>query len=114
MKKRSPRNKFEKRILASLRRAKVGVKYEAEKIPYVISGHYCPDFIIVTPLGKIYIEAKGHFRPEAKRKMAAVRRQHPELDIRLLFYSRKIRDIRWCEKHGFKYAIGTIPKEWLI
>ena len=114
MKKKTPRNRFEKELFKSLLKAKVGVKYEAEKIPYVIAGHYNPDFIIITPLGKIYIEAKGHFRPEAKRKMAAVRKQHPELDIRLVFYSRKPRDIKWCEKHGFKYAISKIPKEWLI
>ena len=114
MKKKKTRNNFEKRIEKSLKRKKVKFSYESEKIPYVIAGHYIPDFIFTTPHGKIYLETKGHFRPEAKRKMVAVRRQHPELDIRLLFYSRKVKDIRWCEKHGFKWAIGEIPEEWLI
>lgn len=108
------KNKFEKRIYRLLKKLAKSVKYEAEKIPYVIAGHYIPDFTVNTPSGKIYLETKGHFRPEAKRKMAAVKRQHPELDIRIIFYSKKARDIRWAEKHGFLYAIETIPKEWLL
>ena len=111
--KKKTRNNFEKRIEKSLKKSKVKFSYETEKIPYVIAGHYIPDFIIATTSGKIYLETKGHFRPEAKRKMAAVKRQHPELDIRIIFYSRKLKDIRWAEKHGFKYSIETIPTEWL-
>jgi predicted nuclease of restriction endonuclease-like RecB superfamily len=107
------RNKFETKIYKQLKKSKVPFQYEAEKIPYVLAGHYIPDFIIHTSLGKIYIEAKGYFRPEAKRKMAAVKRQHPELDIRLIFYSRSKTNIRFAERYGFKYAIGTIPQEWL-
>lgn len=107
------KNKFEKRIYSLLKRKKVKFSYETEKIPYVIAGHYIPDFVIVSPLGKIYLETKGHFRPEAKRKMVAVKKLHPELDIRIVFYSKKLKDIRWAEKHGFKYAIETIPEEWL-
>lgn len=113
MQKKKTRNNFEKRIERSLKKAKVKFSYETEKIPYVIAGHYIPDFILSTSTGKVYLETKGHFRPEAKRKMAAVKRQHPELDIRILFYSRKVKDIKWAERHGFKWAIDTIPKEWL-
>jgi len=108
-----PRNKFEQRIYLQLKKSKLSFKYESEKIPYVLAGHYIPDFIINTAHGKIYIEAKGYFRPEAKRKMVAVRRQHPELDIRLVFYSASKTNVRFAERHGFKYAIETIPKEWL-
>lgn len=107
------RNKFEARIEAQLKKSKVKFKYETEKIPYVIAGHYIPDFIIDTKLGKIYIETKGHFRPEAKRKMVAVKKMHPELDIRLVFYSMSKVYVRWAEKHGFKWAVGEIPNEWL-
>lgn len=107
------RNKFEQKIERQLKKAKVSFKYESEKISYLIAGHYIPDFVITTSLGKVYIETKGHFRPEAKRKMVAVRRLHPELDIRIVFYSRKAKDVRWAEKHGFKYSIDIIPKDWL-
>jgi len=87
--------------------------YESKKIPYVLAGHYIPDFVIQTPTGILYVECKGYLRPEHKRKMAAVKRQHPGLDIRILWYSRNDKQIRWAEKIGFKHAVGTIPEEWL-
>ena len=108
------KNKFEARIYRQLKKAKVQFKYESEKIPYVFSGHYIPDFILVTPSGKLYVETKGYLRPEHKRKMVAVKKCNPHLDIRILFYSRKIKDIKWAERNGFVYAFETIPKEWLL
>lgn len=107
------RNKFEQKIQRQLKRAKVVFKYESERIPYVLSGHYIPDFIIHTPTGLVYIECKGYFRPEHKRKMVAVKKQHPNLDIRIVFYSESKINKRWAEKNGFKYAIEKIPKDWL-
>lgn len=108
------RNKFEQRIEKTLKKAKVKFTYESEKLPYVIEGYYLPDFVIITKSGKkIYLETKGHFRPEAKRKMSAVKRLHPEIDLRILFYSLKQKDIRWAVKNGIKYAVSDIPKEWL-
>lgn len=89
------------------------VKYESEKIPYLISGHYIPDFVLTTKLGKIYIETKGHFRPEAKRKMAAVKKLNPSLDIRILFYKYSKTNEKWCTKYGFPWAVHEIPEEWL-
>ena len=112
-KKRKTRNNFEERVRKSLKKSKVSFDYESEKIPYVIEGFYIPDFIINKSTGKIYIETKGHFRPEAKRKMSAVKKLHPELDLRIVFYSRKEKDIKWAEKHKIPWAIGEIPKEWL-
>jgi len=107
------KNKFELKIYAQLKRAGVQFRYEGTKIPYVLSGHYIPDFVITTPTGLVYIETKGYLRPEHKRKMVAVRRQHPEIDLRILFYAPNKTYIKWAEKNGIRYAIGTIPKEWL-
>lgn len=107
------RNKFEQRIEKQLKKSKVKFSYETEKIPYVIHGNYIPDFIINTSIGKIYVESKGYFRPESKRKMVAVKKLHPHLDIRIVFYRNKPSDNRWAVKHGFKYAIGDIPEDWL-
>ena len=108
------RNKFEKSLHQQLKRAKVKFAYETEHIPYVIHGNYLPDFVLDLANGhRIYIEAKGHFRREAKRKMVAVKTLHPDLDIRIVFYSLKQKDIRWAEKHKFPYSIGSIPKDWL-
>lgn len=114
MKKKTTRNLFERTVYLQLRKAKVKFDYESEKIPYVIAGHYIPDFIINTPLGKVYIETKGYLRPESKRKLIAVKKQHPSLDIRLLFYENRKSNIKWADRNGFKYAIGKIPEDWLL
>lgn len=107
------RNPSEQRIERQLRLAKVRHKYEPRRIPYIIAGHYIPDWEVDTPTGQILIEYKGYFRPEAKRKMVAVKKCNPHLDIRIVFYAYKKKDIDWAIRHGFRYAIGTIPKEWL-
>ncbi len=108
-----PRNKFEKRVEAQLKRAKVVFSYETEKFPYILARHYTPDFIITTKSGKIYVECKGYFRAEDKAKMRAVKKFHPEMDLRILFYAPNKQYIRWAEKNGFKYAIKKLPREWL-
>ena len=112
-KKRNTRNKFETRLQKQLKRAKVSFKYESEKLEYVLIRKYIPDFILEGNGKKIYIEAKGYLRPEHKPKMVAVKKAFPEIDLRIVFYSSKPKDIRWAVKNKFPYAIGTIPKEWL-
>lgn len=114
MVKKKPRNKFEKRINRQLRKAKVSYGYETEKLPYVLSCHYTPDFIITRPNGdKIYIETKGYLRPEDKRKLIAVKKTYPSRDIRLLFYRLSKEYVRWAERQGFKWAVATVPEDWL-
>ena len=108
------RNKSEEGIANQLRRAKILFEYETEKIPYVLARHYLIDFKLYTPLGKIYIEYKGYLRPEDKCKLLAVKRQHPNMDLRIVFYEYKERQIKWATKNGFRYAIGNIPEEWLL
>jgi hypothetical protein len=69
----------------------------------------------------IFIESKGLFDNEDRRKHQEIRKQHPELDIRLVFSNAqaklykgsKTRYSGWCEKHGFKWAHRVIPLEWL-
>lgn len=88
-------------------------EYETEKIAYVLAKHYIPDFIIRAPNGKVYVETKGHLRREDKAKLIAIKRLHPEMDLRILFYASKKDQQRWAEKNGFRYACGEIPSEWL-
>lgn len=107
------KNKFEKKIYRWLKRRKVIFQYEPEKIAYVLAKHYIPDFVIQTRLGKVYVEAKGYLRPEDKAKLVAVKRQNPRIDLRLLFYAHTVSNIRWADRNGFKYAVETIPLEWL-
>jgi len=107
------RNKFERKTQLSLRRHKIKFEYETERIAYVLARHYIPDFIIYTPLGKVYVECKGYLRPEDRAKLLAVKRQNPGKDIRLLFYEQRKTQIKWAEKNGFKWAVEEIPHEWL-
>lgn len=101
--------------------------YETEKLTYTITSEYTPDFVITKKNGeKIYIEAKGNgrqFDHQVQKKMIAVKEQHPELDIRIVFYgdgkigpTRKDGSFRkqsdWATKHGFIFAIREIPLDW--
>lgn len=108
------RNKFEKRTEDFLLGLGVPFGYEIENIPYTLKGRYKSDFTITTKSGrKIIVETKGYFRPEDKRKMAAVKKQHPELDIRLLFYAPNRSYERWAIKHKIPYAFRVIPLTWI-
>jgi restriction endonuclease len=108
------KNKFEDRIFQTLKKKKLKFKYESAKISYLITGHYTPDFVITTSDGSlIYVETKGYLRPDAKRKMAAVKKLHPAIDLRILFYAHKEKDIKWADKIGLKWAVSELPDEWL-
>ena len=99
----------------------LGVKYEYEstKIPYVIQHNYTPDFLL--PNG-IFLECKGFWEPEDRRKIKNVKEQHPELDIRMVFQSpfnkiskkSKTTYAQWCDKHNIPWTSFTnIPLNWL-
>jgi len=96
-----------------------GTKFESEKLKYFIPKTYNPDFVVTTKNGrKIYLEVKGYFRYEDQVKMRYVKVSNPELDIRFFFpndnkvQTSKMTNSEWCEKYGFKYCIGKIPKGW--
>jgi hypothetical protein len=93
-------------------------EYETLKLNYTLSANYYPDFIL--PNGVI-LEAKGYFKPEDRRKMLAVKKQHPDLDIRLVFqapYNTLTKKspttyAKWAEKNGFLWAAShDIPLDW--
>lgn len=111
------RNKFEFTLHDQFKRSKLQFGYEAAKLQYVLRGVYTPDWVVYKDKQrtkvKFVVEAKGYFRREQKRIMAACKKQHPKLDMRIVFYRYRKADIKWAEKHGFKYAIGRVPKDWL-
>lgn len=122
------RNKFEEKTGASLKEKGVKFTYETEKLPYTVSASYIPDFILTLSSGKrLYIETKGNgrsFDGPARRKLNAVKEQHPDIDLRLVFYSNgnigpkrkdgsRLNQGEWADRHGFKWAIKEIPHEWL-
>jgi hypothetical protein len=100
----------------------IEVKYESEKVAYIIpaSQHtYNPDFRL--PNG-IIIETKGRFVAADRKKHQLVKEQHPNLDIRFVFSNSKNKISKnskttygmWCEKNGYKYADKEIPEEWFL
>lgn len=112
------RSSFEDRIVAELTKAKVSFEYESMKIKYQKKpSTYTPDIVLGNG---IIIEIKGYFDAEDRAKHLLVKEQHPDLDIRFVFYGSKKKIHKnspttyadWAEKHGFKYAEGSIPKDW--
>lgn len=111
------KSKFEEEIARSLDRLKVEYAYEPTKLRYAVLRDYKPDFVLSNG---IYIETKGYFKSDDQRKMRAIKDQHPEIDIRMVFQrlagrvqGSKMTNAEWCDKYGFQYADGKIPREWI-
>ena len=97
----------------------VSFEYESTKVPYILQCNYTPDFIL--PNG-IYLEAKGLFTSEDRRKILAVKKDHPEIDLRMVFQApfnkiskkSKTTYAAWCEKHSIPWtSYHNIPLSWL-
>jgi hypothetical protein len=98
----------------------IDYEYESKQIPYTIEHIYTPDFLL--PNG-IYLECKGYWEAEDRRKIKAVKQQHPEIDLRMVFQApfntiskkSKTTYARWCEKNEILWAsFGNIPGEWFL
>lgn len=117
------RSGLEASVMKDLKRKKfkgtIGI--ESHELPYTLVKNYLPDIVLVFPNGHVrYIEVKGWYPPIDRAKMKAVKKCNPDLDIRMVFgadnklhKTSKLRYSDWCKKHGFPYAIGKIPSEWL-
>lgn len=99
------------------------VEYETEEVPYFIEANYKPDLPVTRKdKSKFYIEVKGlgrAFNYEARRKMIAVKKCNPDLDIRIVFMkdgpiqkNAKMTAVQWATKYGFPCAVGNVPPEW--
>ncbi|APU03041.1 endonuclease [Pectobacterium phage PPWS4] len=115
------RSGLEDKVSKQLEAKGVKFDYEMWKIPYVIpaSNHfYTPDFLL--PNG-IFVETKGLWDSDDRKKHLLIREQFPMLDIRLVFSSSRTKLYKgsptsyaeWCEKNGIKFADKLIPVEWL-
>ena len=114
------RSKFELFLAKKLIQNKIKFEYEKKKITYVPKIRtYTPDFYI--PVTNIYIEAKGEFDKADRVKMALIKEQHKELDIRMVFMNARNKIYKgskttyadWCLKHNYRWAEKVIPMEWL-
>jgi hypothetical protein len=115
------RSGLEEDLDNSLKTIGINGEYEQHKIAYVkpATNHvYTPDFRL--PNG-IFIETKGRFVLEDRKKHLLIKQQKPELDIRFVFQNSKNKLRKgskttyadWCIKNGFQYSDGSIPPEWL-
>ena len=113
------RSGLEKQTALVLSECQKKVRYELLKIEWEDLRYrtYTPDFQLDNG---IFIETKGIFDSEDRRKHVEIRRQHPELDIRFIFSNAKAKLYKgaksrycdWCEKNEFLYSHRLIPKEW--
>jgi len=114
------RSGLEHVVKDSLNQRKCKAQYECFKIEWedLMYRKYTPDFLL--PNG-IIIETKGRFTPADRVKHLAIKKQHPNLDIRFVFSNSnaKLRKgskttyADWCDKHGFLYADKDVPDEWI-
>lgn len=114
------RSGLEEEAVAFLSERQVEVKYELLKIEWEDLKYrtYTPDFELDNG---ILIETKGYFDASDRRKHLAVKKQHPELDIRFVFWNAKAplskgaksRYFEWCDKNGYLWSHRVIPEEWL-
>ena len=114
------RSKLEERIADLLEGLGVSYEYESTKIPYTIQHHYSPDFVLPN---YTYLEAKGYWSPEDRRKILAVKKDNPDINLKMIFQSpyntiskkSKTTYAKWCEKHDIPWThFHDIPLEWLI
>lgn len=121
----SYRSGLEASVSAQLTEAGVPVIYEQDKLSYDIPAtphKYTPDFRIDRDDGSFfYVETKGLFAAEDRKKHLHVKRDNPDVEIRFVFSSSKAKLYKgspttygmWCEKNGFRYADKLIPPAWL-
>lgn len=113
------RSGLEEKVADLLSSLKVKYEYESTKVAYTLQCNYTPDFLL--PNG-VYLEVKGRLTTEDRRKMLAVKKNNPDLDIRFVFQApfnklykgSKSTYAKWAEKNGFLWcAYHSIPIEWL-
>lgn len=98
------------------------VEYEADCLKYRVeeTKKYTPDFTIEHKGKRTYIEYKGVLDQATRKKMLLVRKQYPNLDIRIVFQrgnnkiykGSKTTYMEWAKKHGFICADNEVPKSW--
>ena len=114
------RSKLEEKVATLLKELGVSYEYESTQVPYVIQHNYTPDFLLPN---HVYLETKGYWDAADRRKVLAVKRDNPDIDLRMVFQSpyntiskkSKTTYAKWCDKHDIPWtAYHEIPLEWLI
>ncbi len=115
------RSGLEQKVGAYLDAHGISFEFEETTLRYQVPprpARYTPDFIL--PNG-IIVETKGRWVTADRQKMALIKEQHPDLDIRMVFSrsstkiskTSKTTYAMWCNKHGFPFADRFPPEAWL-
>ena len=114
------RSGLEEKVANLLEGLGVTYEYESKRVSYTIQHNYCPDFVLPN---HVHLETKGYWDAADRRKIKAVKKDNPELDLRMVFQSpfnkiskkSKTTYAMWCEKHDIPWtSFHNIPLEWLI
>ncbi len=114
------RSGLEEQVAKLLDGLGVTYDYESERVPYTIQHHYTPDFVLPN---HVLLETKGYWDAADRRKVLAVKKDNPYLDLRMVFQSpynkinkkSKTTYSKLCEKHDIPCtSFHNIPLEWLI
>ena len=114
------RSKLEERLATLLTTLGISYEYESEKVSYTIQHNYTPDFVLPN---HTYLEAKGYWDAADRRKILAVKKDNPDMDLRMVFQApyntiskkSKTTYAMWCEKHNIPWtSYHDIPLDWLI
>ena len=103
------KSELEEKVSDLLCELGIDYEYEPTKVTYEIKHFYKPDFLL--PNG-IYLETKGYWPSEQRRKQLAVKEQNPDLDIRMVFQSpynkiskkSKTTYAKYCERKGIPWT----------
>ena len=114
------RSKLEERVADLLTNLGITYEYESKRVPYTIQHHYCPDFLLPN---HVYLETKGYWDAADRRKILSVKKDNPDIDLRMVFQSpyntiskkSKTTYAQWCEKHDIPWThFHNIPLDWLV
>ena len=115
------RSGLEKQVADLLSNLGITYEYETTRIAYQIQHHYTPDFIL--PNKHVLLECKGYWDAKDRRKIKTIKKQNPDLDLRMVFqapYNRiskksKTTYAQYCERHDIPWtSYANIPLKWLV
>lgn len=100
----------------------IDAQYEVDTFEFEVAEirKYTPDWTVKKKNGRlVYLEYKGVLDGKTRKKMKLVKKQHPKLDIRLVFQKASNKIYRgsktsygdWADQHGFKWTDNTMPKD---
>jgi hypothetical protein len=115
------RSGLEDTVSKSLDARGMDYDYERHVIRYDIparTAKYTPDFVL--PNGMV-IETKGLWTSDDRKKIALVKAQHPDIDLRMVFNNPQAKISKGskttyadvCIKLGVPFAPKDIPSAWL-